>query len=87
MDNFKQSLDRYLTREPEDISAWYEQVMDKIPEEELSQLEYERDENFFIGIVDKLFDLCPYADPKVTAMFVLECYKQYRDARIEDSRA
>jgi len=58
MDNWKTSLDRWLTQTPEEYwgidESYSEQIWDKIPESEISLEEYEKNETVFLKWEDKL---------------------------------
>ncbi len=77
-------IDSYLEPPFDPREPFFEKVIGLIPESNLSDEEYEKNEKWFIDLVDKLYDICPVADPSVVSGFVQECWKHKQAIDQED---
>lgn len=49
----------------------------------VTTLELEKNEDWFIKLIDSLYDLCPSVDPKIAAAFAQDCYVKDRRYWVE----
>lgn len=70
------NFDSYLEPPFDPKEPFFEKVLDLIPDNILSTVDYEANEQWFINLIDKLYEMCPIANPKVVSDFVVECWKE-----------
>lgn len=77
-------FDSYLEPPFDPREPFFENVIGLVPESDLSDEEYEKNEKWFIDLVDKLYDMYPIADPQIVSNFVQECWKHKQAMDQED---
>lgn len=78
------NFDSYFNPPEDPFDPFYEKVIGLIPEQVLSQHDYELYEDWFIDLVTKLYEICSEANPETVSKLVQECWKIYKAKLAED---